>query len=148
MQLNYIIPVLNATRFLNKSELAIMAETLVNLVSFRKQVTMEAETVGGPIDVLIITKGDGPIWIKRKHYFTPELNHHFFSNYLKMEKKMEKTQTLKSLKELYGYPETEKKEDDKPKSKYYKLGEQIAKDAIKKVKEKERSRSCFDKWNV
>ncbi len=60
-----------------------MAETLVNMVSFRKQVTMEAETVGGPIDVLVITKGDGPVWIKRKHYFNPELNHRFFSNYLK-----------------------------------------------------------------
>ena len=67
--------------FLNKSELAEMAETLVNLVSFRKQVTMEAETVGGPIDVAVITKGDGFIWIKRKHYFKPELNHQFFSNY-------------------------------------------------------------------
>ena len=60
-----------------------MAETLVNMVSFRKQVTMEAETVGGPIDVLVITKGDGPVWIKRKHYFKSELNHHFFSNYHK-----------------------------------------------------------------
>jgi len=27
------------------------------------------ETVAGPIDVAIISKGDGLIWIKRKHYF-------------------------------------------------------------------------------
>jgi hypothetical protein len=58
-----------------------MAETLVNLVSFRKQVTLEAETVGGPIDVAVISKGDGFVWIKRKHYFDPALNHHFFKNY-------------------------------------------------------------------
>jgi hypothetical protein len=78
---NYIEPVVRATEFLNMAELAAMAETLVNLVSFRKQVTLEAETVGGPIDVAVITKGDGLVWIKRKHYFPPELNHHFFSNY-------------------------------------------------------------------
>lgn len=53
----YINPVVTATEYLNKSELASMAETLVNLVSFRKQVTMETETVGGPIDVAVITKG-------------------------------------------------------------------------------------------
>lgn len=78
---NYIEPVVNATGYLSKSELAAMAETLVNLVSFRKQVTMEVETVGGPIDVAVITKGDGLVWIKRKHYFSPEINHHFFNNY-------------------------------------------------------------------
>jgi len=80
-QLYYIKPVTTATSILNKSELAAMAETLVNLVSFRKQVTPEVETVGGPIDVAVITKGDGFIWVKRKHYFKPELNHQFFDNY-------------------------------------------------------------------
>lgn len=78
---NYVDPVINATAFLNKEELATMAETLVNLVSFRKQVTIADETVGGPIDVAVITKGDGMIWIKRKHYFEPALNQHFFANY-------------------------------------------------------------------
>jgi len=77
----YIQPVVQATGFLNKGELATMAETLVNLVSFRKQVTLEAETVGGPIDVAVITKGDGFIWIQRKHYFDASLNHQFFNNY-------------------------------------------------------------------
>lgn len=37
--------------------------------------------VGGPIDVAVISKGDGLIWIKRKHYFDRDLNQHFFSNY-------------------------------------------------------------------
>jgi hypothetical protein len=77
----YINPVLQATRFLQKEDLAMMAQTLVNLVSFRKQVTMEVETVGGPIDVAVITKGDGFVWIQRKSYFPAELNHRFFRNY-------------------------------------------------------------------
>lgn len=77
----YIYPILEATGFLNTSELAEMAETLVNLVSFRKKVSMETETVGGPIDVAVITKAEGLVWCKRKHYFPPELNHHFFGKY-------------------------------------------------------------------
>ena len=42
---------------------------------------MEAETVAGPIDVAVISKGDGFIWIKRKHYFESGLNQHYFANY-------------------------------------------------------------------
>ncbi|HEY9669692.1 MAG TPA: hypothetical protein V6C91_22960 [Coleofasciculaceae cyanobacterium] len=34
-------------------------------------------------DVAVISKGDGFIWIKRKHYFKPELNHQFFNNYFR-----------------------------------------------------------------
>jgi hypothetical protein len=41
------------------------------------------ETVAGPIDVAVISKGDGFIWIKRKHYFSPELNPHFQGLYLR-----------------------------------------------------------------
>jgi len=46
---------------------------------------MEAETVGGPIDVAVISKGDGFIWINRKHYFARELNPPFFANYYRKE---------------------------------------------------------------
>ena len=78
---SHIQPVMNAVAALPKDELAAMAEALVNLTSFKRKVTLEAETVGGPIDVALISKGDGFIWIKRKHYFKPELNNAFFTNY-------------------------------------------------------------------
>lgn len=77
----HIKPVLQAVYALPKDELASMAEALVNLTSFKRRVSIQAETVGGPIDVAVISKGDGFIWIKRKHYFKPELNHTFFSTY-------------------------------------------------------------------
>ena len=79
----YINPVMKVVHALPKDELASMAETLINLTSFKRRVSMEEETVGGPIDVAVISKGDGFIWIKRKHYFEPELNQHFFANYYK-----------------------------------------------------------------
>ena len=79
----YISPVTNVVSILPKDELAAMAESLVSLTSFKRKVTMESETVGGPIDVAVISKGDGFIWIKRKHYFKPELNPQFFASYYK-----------------------------------------------------------------
>ncbi|EKO3541456.1 hypothetical protein K0L52_003256 [Vibrio fluvialis] len=62
---------------LPKNELAYMAESLVNLTAFKRKVSNESDSVGGPIDVAVISKGDGFVWIKRKHYFPPELNTHY-----------------------------------------------------------------------
>ena len=80
----FVDPVIGIVKFLPKDELAVMAETLINLTSFKRKVSEEAETVGGPIDVAVISKGDGFVWIKRKHYFKPELNTQFFENYKKV----------------------------------------------------------------
>jgi hypothetical protein len=77
----YVSPVLDIVGMLPKDELAAMAESLVNLTSFKKKMSLQAETVGGPVDVLVISKGDGLVWIKRKHYFKQELNPHFIKNY-------------------------------------------------------------------
>lgn len=74
-------PILTAVSVLPKDELAAMAEALVQLASFKRRVTLGAETVKGPIDVAVISKGDGFVWIKRKDYFSPELNQHFFNNF-------------------------------------------------------------------
>lgn len=67
-------PVLSMIAALPKDELGAVAEALVNLTKFRRRVTPVSESVGGPIDVALITKGDGFVWIKRKHYFPADLN--------------------------------------------------------------------------
>ena len=79
----HITPVMNMVRVLPKDELAAMAEALVNLTAFKRKVTNTLETVGGPIDVAVISKGDGLVWVKRKHYFPPELNASFYKNYFR-----------------------------------------------------------------
>jgi len=78
---NYTDPVINVVSGLPKDELAKLAESLVNLTSFKRRVSPESETVGGPIDVAIISKGSGFIWVKRKHYFAGEYNPQFRENY-------------------------------------------------------------------
>jgi len=80
---NYISPLLNAVSNLSKEDLAEMAESLIYLTYLKRRITFAEESVGGPVDVAIISKGDGFVWIKRKHYFSPELNQHFSANYFK-----------------------------------------------------------------
>ena len=72
-------PIMNVVATLPKEQLAEMAEALVSLTSLKRRVSSQEETVGGPTDVALITKGDGLIWIKRKHYFAPELNPSYFA---------------------------------------------------------------------
>ncbi len=82
-QAKFVDPIIEMVVLLPKEELANMAESLVNLTSLKKRVSTETETVGGPIDVAVISKGDGFVWIKRKHYFKRELNPSFFENYFR-----------------------------------------------------------------
>ena len=70
----FVDSIMDVVEHLPKEELASMAESLVSLTSLKRRVSLEQETVGGPIDVAVISKGDGFVWIKRKHYFDPALN--------------------------------------------------------------------------
>jgi hypothetical protein len=78
---NHIAPLMDAVSTLSKEDLAEMAESLIYLTYLKRRITFAQESVGGPVDVAIISKGDGFIWIKRKHYFDPKLNSNFFKNY-------------------------------------------------------------------
>ena len=73
--------IMQAIATLQIKDLAQVAPTLVSLSSFQQHMSPELETVGGPVDVAVISKGDGFIWIERKCYFQRDLNQHFFSNY-------------------------------------------------------------------
>lgn len=76
-----IIPTVDTVSILSKEDLSEMAESLIYLTYLKRRISSDEESVGGPIDVAIISKGDGFIWKKRKHYFSQELNKHFMANY-------------------------------------------------------------------
>jgi hypothetical protein len=78
IQENYIQKLVDTVSYLSKEDLADMAESLVRMTYLKRRITSEEESVGGPVDVAVITKGDGFVWLKRKHYFEAELNHHYF----------------------------------------------------------------------
>ncbi len=72
-------PINRAVDAFPKEEMAMMAEALVELTSLKRKVEPSLESVGGPVDVAVISKGDGFIWVKRKHYFDPTKNSDFFA---------------------------------------------------------------------
>ncbi|MCL2142020.1 MAG: hypothetical protein FWH46_04000 [Methanimicrococcus sp.] len=79
----FIAPIFEALENLPKTELAMMAETLINLTSFKQKITNQLETVGGPIDVAVISKSEGFVWVKRKYYFDPNNNPHYIAKHYK-----------------------------------------------------------------
>lgn len=70
-------PLMDVLEQLSVEEMAHLAETLLVLQSLKERVTSSSETVGGPIDVASITKAEGLVWLKRKHYFGAELNQRY-----------------------------------------------------------------------
>lgn len=78
---NYASPLLKTVAHLPKDDLVALAQSLVHITVLKRKASPEAETVAGPVDVAVISKGDGFIWIKRKHYFAQELNPQFLANY-------------------------------------------------------------------
>jgi len=73
----HAIPLRRVLGVLPVEEMAELAETLINLQSLKEKVTKNSETVGGPVDVAIITKNEGLLWSKRKHFFDISLNSRF-----------------------------------------------------------------------
>ena len=73
---NFYNEMLESIGSLPKKELANMAESLIHITSLKRKLDSDLETVGGDIDVAIISKGDGFIWIKRKNYYDINLNPH------------------------------------------------------------------------
>ena len=70
----YIKPIYDLIAMQPIDEMAFTAKTFIELTSFKRKIVNTLETVGGPVDVLAISKGDGPIWIERKHYFNIDDN--------------------------------------------------------------------------
>lgn len=75
----HLDPLLDIVSGLPLPELGELAETLVMLESLKEKVTRGTQSVGGPIDVAVITKAEGLVWLKRKLYFDAGLNHRYMS---------------------------------------------------------------------
>lgn len=64
----YVQPIVDTVSFLNKEGIIELAESLVNITSLKRKTSSDIESVGGPVDIALITKGDGFQWIKRKEF--------------------------------------------------------------------------------
>lgn len=59
-------------------EIVDICESLIKITSLKRKISSDLESVGGPIDIAIITKGYGFIWKNNKNYSTIELNSQFY----------------------------------------------------------------------
>lgn len=66
-------------RLMPRQDLATLAESLIEITSLKRKVTRDRETVGGEVDVAVISRSEGMVWVKRKHYFPSELNARYFA---------------------------------------------------------------------
>jgi hypothetical protein len=74
-------PVTEAVRFLPKADLAEFAQKLIAFTAFRLRMSMAAETVSEPIDVAVVSRSEGFVWVHRSHYFEAGLNPRYFRRY-------------------------------------------------------------------
>ncbi|MRI57211.1 hypothetical protein D8770_25185 [Methylobacterium sp. DB1607] len=75
-------PIVKTIENLPPTELVTLAEVLLSVSQIYQRVTPDVETVAGPIDVAIISKYEGFIWVKRKQYIDAGLNPGFVRQYL------------------------------------------------------------------
>ena len=64
-----INPLMDSVKLITLPEMAFLAENLVNITSLKRTYALDGnqQTVGGPTDVAILSKGDGFVWIKQKN---------------------------------------------------------------------------------
>jgi hypothetical protein len=62
----YVSGLVDTVEFFNVEDMANLAESLISITNLQRHITSSEETVGGPIDVVVITKTGGFQWIKQK----------------------------------------------------------------------------------
>ena len=65
---DFVEGLVDAVDSFNIENMANMAESLISITNLQRHITSSEETVGGPIDVAVITRADGFSWIKHKQW--------------------------------------------------------------------------------
>ena len=55
----------------NLQEMACLAENLIKATELHRKITFQQESVGGLIDLAVITREDGFQWLNRKSWYEP-----------------------------------------------------------------------------
>ena len=66
MDENYIQGVVDAVECFNLEDMANMAESLISITNLQRHISSSEESVGGPIEVAVITRGSGFKWVKHR----------------------------------------------------------------------------------
>lgn len=68
VQDNYIQGVLDAVESFNVEDMANMAESLISITNLQRHFSSSEESVGGPVEVAVITRSGGFKWVKHRQW--------------------------------------------------------------------------------
>lgn len=66
VQREYVEGIVDAVDSFGIEDMANMAESLISITNLQRHITSSEESVGGPVDVAVITRSDGFVWLKHK----------------------------------------------------------------------------------
>ena len=66
--------VVDAVDSFNIFDMVKMAESLISITNLQRHFSSSEESVGGPVDVAVITKSEGFVWVNRKQWYQHQLN--------------------------------------------------------------------------
>ena len=74
IQDTFIDGIVDAVGSFNIEDMVKMAESLISITNLQRHFSSSEESVGGPVDVAVITKSEGFVWVNHKQWFQQELN--------------------------------------------------------------------------
>ena len=70
----FIKGIVDAVDSFNIEDMITMAESLVSVTNLQRHFSSSEESVGGPVDVAVISKSEGFVWVNHKQWFQREMN--------------------------------------------------------------------------
>lgn len=70
----FVDGIVDAVASFNIEDMVKMAESLISITNLQRHFSSSEESVGGPVDVAVITKSEGFIWVNHKQWFQQEMN--------------------------------------------------------------------------
>ena len=64
---SYVDGIIDALDSFNIEDMGNLAESLISITNLQRHITSSEESVGGPVDVAVITRSDGFVWLKHKN---------------------------------------------------------------------------------
>lgn len=66
--------VVDAVASFNIEDMVKMAESMILITNLQRHISSSEESVGGPVDVAVITKSEGFVWVNHKQWYQQEMN--------------------------------------------------------------------------
>ena len=74
IQDSFVDRIIDTMDSFNIEDMITMAESLISITNLQRHFSSSEESVGGPVDVAVITKSEGFIWVNHKQWFQQEMN--------------------------------------------------------------------------